>query len=80
MAKKKDDIVEFKGTVIDLLPNTTFKVELEIEAESTDEHIIIAHLSGKMRKNRIRILVGDKVNVELSTYDLSKGRITFRHK
>jgi translation initiation factor IF-1 len=60
------------GTVIDTLPNTMFKVELE------NGHKIIAHISGKMRKNYIKILTGDKVKVELTPYDLSKGRITFR--
>ena len=60
------------GTVIDTLPNTMFKVELE------NGHKIIANISGKMRKNYIKILTGDKVNVELTPYDLSKGRITFR--
>ncbi|MEB3702261.1 Translation initiation factor IF-1 [Candidatus Bealeia paramacronuclearis] len=58
----------------ELLPNATFRVELE------NGHIILAHTSGRMRKNRIRVLVGDKVNVEMTPYDLTKGRITFRHK
>ncbi|MDR1488319.1 MAG: translation initiation factor IF-1 [Holosporales bacterium] len=70
----KEDLVEFSGTVIELLPNATFRVELE------NQHIILAHTSGKMKKNRIRILVGDKVIVEMTPYDLSKGRITFREK
>lgn len=69
---KKDDIIEFEGEVIDTLPNTLFKVRLE------NGHEIIAHISGKMRKHYIRILTGDKVKVEMTPYDLSKGRITFR--
>ena len=68
----KEDIIELEGLVIETLPNTTFKVKLE------NDHIITAHISGKMRKNYIRILTGDKVKVEMSPYDLSKGRITFR--
>tara|TARA_B100000989_G_scaffold56124_1_gene37878 strand:+ start:486 stop:704 length:219 start_codon:yes stop_codon:yes gene_type:complete len=68
----KEDNIELEGLVIETLPNTTFKVKLE------NDHIITAHISGKMRKNYIRILTGDKVKVEMSPYDLSKGRITFR--
>lgn len=68
----KEDQFEMEGEVIDTLPNTTFKVQLE------NGHIVIAHISGKMRKNYIRILTGDKVRVELTPYDLSKGRITYR--
>lgn len=68
----KEDQLEFEGEVIETLPNTKFKVKLE------NDHIITAHISGKMRKNYIRILTGDKVKVEMSPYDLSKGRITFR--
>tara|TARA_A100001388_G_scaffold156884_1_gene116849 strand:- start:3866 stop:4084 length:219 start_codon:yes stop_codon:yes gene_type:complete len=68
----KEDNIEFEGLVIETLPNTTFKVKLE------NDHVITAHISGKMRKNYIRILTGDKVKVEMSPYDLSKGRITFR--
>ena len=68
----KEDQIEMEGEVIDTLPNTTFKVELE------NGHVVIAHISGKMRKNYIRILTGDKVRVELTPYDLSKGRITYR--
>ena len=71
---KKDDIIEFEGEVIDTLPNTLFKVRLE------NGHEIIAHISGKMRKHYIRILTGDKVKVEMTPYDLSKGRITYRGK
>ena len=66
------DSIEMQGTVIEVLPNTVFRVKLE------NDHIITAHISGKMRKNYIRILTGDKVKVEMSPYDLTKGRITFR--
>ena len=68
----KEDNIDFEGLVIETLPNTTFKVKLE------NDHVITAHISGKMRKNYIRILTGDKVKVEMSPYDLSKGSITFR--
>ena len=68
----KEDNIELEGLVVETLPNTTFKVKLE------NDHMITAHISGKMRKNYIRILTGDKVKVEMSPYDLSKGRITFR--
>ena len=68
----KEDNLEFEGEVIETLPNTKFKVKLE------NDHIITAHISGKMRKQYIRILTGDKVKVEMSPYDLSLGRITFR--
>ncbi|MBT3427095.1 MAG: translation initiation factor IF-1 [Gammaproteobacteria bacterium] len=68
----KEEQIQLSGTVIDTLPNTMFRVELE------NGHTIIAHISGKMRKNYIKILTGDKVKVELTPYDLSKGRITFR--
>ena len=68
----KEDNIEMDREVIDTLPNTTFKVRLE------NGHEVIAHISGKMRKNYIRILTGDKVKVELTPYDLSKGRITYR--
>ena len=71
---KKDDIIEFEGEVIDTLPNTLFKVRVE------NGHEIIAHISGKMRKHYIRILTGDKVKVEMTPYDLTKGRITYRGK
>ena len=63
-----------QGTVMEVLPNTVFRVKLE------NDHVITAHISGRMRKNYIRILNGDKVTVEMSPYDLSKGRITFRSK
>lgn len=69
---KKDDIIEFEGEVIDTLPNTLFKVRLD------NGHEIIAHISGKMRKHYIRILTGDSVKVEMTPYDLTKGRITYR--
>ena len=68
----KEDVIEMQGTVLDTLPNTMFRVELE------NGHVVVAHISGKMRKNYIRILTGDKVTVELTPYDLSKGRIVFR--
>jgi translation initiation factor IF-1 len=70
----KDDVIEFEGTVSETLPNTMFRVKLE------NGHEIIAHISGRMRKNYIRILTGDKVKVEMTPYDLSKGRITYRMK
>jgi len=70
----KEDLIEFTGVVIELLPNAMFRVRLE------NDHIILAHTSGKMRKNRIRVLAGDTVTVEMTPYDLSKGRITFRQK
>ena len=68
----KEEHIEFEGTVIDTMPNTTFRVELE------NGHIVTAHISGKMRKNYIRILTGDNVTVQLTPYDLTKGRITYR--
>ncbi len=70
----KQDVFELTGTVIEALPNTKFKVELE------NGKVILAHISGKLRMNFIRILPGDKVTVELSPYDLTKGRITWRGK
>ncbi len=70
----KEELIEFRGKVIELLPNATFRIELE------NGHMIIAYTSGKMRKNRIRVLVGDEVTVEMTPYDLSKGRVTHRHK
>ena len=70
----KEDVIELEGKVLETLPNTMFRVELE------NGHIVTAHISGKMRKNYIRILTGDKVTVEISPYDLSKGRIIFRDK
>jgi translation initiation factor IF-1 len=70
----KEDLIEFNGTIMELLPNATFRVQLE------NGHMVLAHTSGRMRKNRIRVLAGDKVTVEMTPYDLTKGRITFRHK
>lgn len=70
----KEDNIQMNGVVIDTLPNTMFRVELE------NGHLVTAHISGKMRKNYIRILTGDKVTVELTPYDLSKGRIIFRNE
>ena len=70
----KDDVIEIEGTVLEALPNATFQVELQ------NGHIILAHISGKLRMNFIRILPGDKVTVEMSPYDLTKGRITSRSK
>ncbi|ETA70251.1 MULTISPECIES: translation initiation factor IF-1 [Candidatus Pelagibacter] len=68
----KQDLLEFKGTVIDLLPNAMFRVKLE------NGHTVTAHTAGKLRKNRIRVLQGDNVTVEMTPYDLTKGRIIFR--
>ena len=70
----KEDVIEVDGTVVEALPNTNFKVELE------NGHQILAHISGKLRMNYIKILPGDKVKVELSPYDLNRGRITWRAK
>ena len=70
----KEDVIEIEGTVVEALPNTNFKVELE------NGHQILAHISGKLRMNYIKILPGDKVKVELSPYDLNRGRITWRAK
>ncbi|MBL9011628.1 MAG: translation initiation factor IF-1 [Micropepsaceae bacterium] len=70
----KEELLEFPGTVLELLPNATFRVQLE------NDHILIAHTAGKMRKNRIRVLAGDKVLVAMTPYDLTKGRIIFRFK
>jgi len=70
----KEDSIEMQGTILETLPNTMFRVELE------NGHVVIAHISGKMRKNYIRILTGDKVTVEMTPYDLSKGRIIFRSR
>ena len=70
----KEELMTFEGVVIELLPNAHFRVRLK------NDHEIIAHASGKMRKNRIRILVGDQVTVEMTPYDLTKGRINFRQK
>jgi translation initiation factor IF-1 len=70
----KEDLIEFGGTVTEVLPNAMFRVKLE------NEHEILAHTSGRMRKNRIRVLTGDKVTVEMTPYDLKRGRITYRFK
>ncbi len=70
----KEDAIEMEGTVIENLPNTHFRVQLE------NGHIVVAHISGRMRKNYIRILMGDRVSVQLTPYDLTKGRITFRNR
>ncbi|MEL6421283.1 MAG: translation initiation factor IF-1 [Pseudomonadota bacterium] len=70
----KEEPLEFNGEVVELLPNTTFRVKLE------NDHEIIAHTAGRMRRNRIRVLTGDKVLVEMTPYDLTKGRITYRYK
>ena len=70
----KEDAIEFQGVVSELLPNAMFRVKLD------NYHEVIAHTSGKMRKNRIRVLAGDRVTVEMTPYDLTKGRITFRSK
>lgn len=70
----KEELIEFKGVIKEVLPNAMFRVELE------NGHIITAHSAGKVRKNRIRILAGDNVLIEMTPYDLSKGRITYRFK
>jgi translation initiation factor IF-1 len=70
----KQDVFEMEGVVLETLPNAMFKVEL------SNKHIILAHISGRMRKNFIRILPGDRIRVEISPYDLTKGRITYRYK
>ena len=70
----KEELLEFDGTVTEVLPDGNFRVKLD------NEHEVLAHTSGKMRKNRIRVLAGDRVNVEMTPYDLGKGRITFRFK
>tara|TARA_Y100000589_G_scaffold332286_1_gene391174 strand:- start:4441 stop:4659 length:219 start_codon:yes stop_codon:yes gene_type:complete len=70
----KEELLEMSGLVEEILPNAMFRVKLE------NDHEVLAHTSGKMRKNRIRVLAGDKVLVEMTPYDLSKGRITFRYK
>ncbi|WP_119066895.1 translation initiation factor IF-1 [Rubrobacter indicoceani] len=70
----KEDVIEVEGTVVEALPNTQFRVELE------NGHEVLAHISGKMRMNYIRILPGDRVKVEMSPYDLSRGRVTYRFR
>ena len=74
MAKKAEDKLEVEGVVVEALPNTQFMIELE------NKHRILAYLSGKMRKNYIRILLGDRVRLEVSAYDMSRGRITYRFR
>ncbi|MDX6646956.1 MAG: translation initiation factor [Miltoncostaeaceae bacterium] len=74
VAKQREEAIELEGEVTEALPNTMFRVQLD------NSHSVLAHISGKMRKNYIRILPGDRVKVELSPYDLSRGRITFRFK
>lgn len=70
----KDDVIQMQGEIVDNLPNATFRVKLE------NGHMVLGHISGKMRMNYIHILLGDKVRVEISPYDLTKGRISFRYK
>ena len=70
----KEELLEMRGQVVELLPNAMFRVKLE------NGHEVLGHTAGKMRKNRIRVLAGDRVNVEMTPYDLTKGRITFRFK
>jgi len=70
----KADLIEFEGEVIEVLPNTQFRVKLE------NDHVILAHVAGRMRQFRINIMVGDKVKVEMTPYDLTKGRIVYREK
>lgn len=70
----KDDVIELEGTVVESLPNTTFRVDIG------NGHVILAHISGRLRMNFIRILPGDKVTVQMSPYDLTRGRITWRSK
>ena len=69
----KDDVIQMQGEVIENLPNATFRIKLE------NDHVVLGHISGKMRMHYIKLLPGDKVKLELSPYDLSKGRITFRY-
>ena len=70
----KEDLLEFEGVVVEVLPNAMFRVKLE------NDHEILAHMAGRMRKHRIRVLAGDQVTVEMTPYDLTKGRITYRKK
>ncbi len=73
----KEDIIKFEGVVREILPNNMFRVTLDTP---TSKHEIIAYLSGKMKQNRIKVISGDKVEVEMTPYDLSRGRISFRHR
>jgi len=70
----REDSIELEGTVVDVYPSGMFKIEI------TSEHSVLAHLAGRLRRNKIRVLNGDRVTIEVSPYDLSKGRITFRHR
>jgi translation initiation factor IF-1 len=70
----KEDVIKMRGRVVEILPNTMFRVKLE------NDFLIIAHMSGKMRKNHIKVLLGDSVDVEMTPYDMTKGRVTFRYK
>lgn len=74
MSDNTKEVIEMQGTVLETLPNAMFRVELE------NGHIILAHISGRMRKNYIKVLQGDRVTVEMTPYDLTRGRITYRHK
>ena len=74
MTDNTKEVIEMQGTVLETLPNAMFRVELE------NGHVILAHISGRMRKYYIKILTGDKVTIEMTPYDLTKGRITYRHK
>jgi translation initiation factor IF-1 len=74
----KEDIIKFEGIVSEILPNNMFRVAIDMPQDQ--KHIIIAYLSGKMKQNRIKVISGDKVEVEMTPYDLSKGRISFRHR
>lgn len=74
MAREKEDMIEFEGVIEDVLPNATFRVRVN------EKYLVTAMINGKMRKNRIRVLLGDRVKIEVSIYDLSKGRITYRSK
>ncbi len=74
----KEDIIKFDGIVNEILPNNMFRVAIDMPQDQ--KHIIIAYLSGKMKQNRIKVISGDKVEVEMTPYDLSKGRISFRHR
>ena len=69
---KSDDVIEFEGQIIDVLPGQSFKVLLE------NEHVVVCYTSGRLRKNRIRLVLGDRVRVEMTPYDLTKGRVTYR--
>jgi translation initiation factor IF-1 len=71
----KEELIEAAGVVIDKQPNAFFQVQV-----NNSEHVVLAQISGRMRRNRIRILIGDRVDIEMSPYDLTKGRITYRHK